>query len=314
MDRPANTDCYTFFVTNPYQVEDCACGTVTNALAAAAGISWKAANARLLQQAHADSRMPSDPECIRSLLWESGFRYEGGPATRGTVAEFCRYASDHCTAGETFVLQLSGSRFTAVLPGDTGDGGLRYRQCDAVNRTNHAIMRCYALCPGETAPYRPRRKRTVRELPDRPPQHDTFRFFQPNPRQLTISDCTVRAVAGVLRIGWDEALDRLAACADKGFSQVNDVEALLGSLPAMGFLDCGRPQQQGKSVSGTEFCRMMERCSKNGDERFFVFFGRSHVAAVLPDREEGALRYRIHDSWDSTGHTVTRYWVMRARL
>ena len=47
-------------------------------------------------------------------------------------------------------------------------------------------------------------------------------------------------------------------------------------------------------------------------ERIFAYVGRSHCAAILPiKQEDGSVKYKIQDTWDSTTRYIGEWFVYK---
>ena len=85
----------------------------------------------------------------------------------------------------------------------------------------------------------------------------------------------------------------------------------MGALLDKGFGRCApTPRINGRLMTGVELCEWLRREYPKGDCRAFAFVGASHVAGVLPEREEGGdVRYRFYDSWDCSSRKITELFL-----
>ena len=134
-----------------------------------------------------------------------------------------------------------------------------------------------------------------------------FRYFQPNPGARRIGDCVIRAFCAVLDETWISVVKQLAGSLSHRNLDFNYNQNFLNLLLKKDF---GRlnplPRNSGQLMTGAEFCEWLNRAYPGGDCKAFAYIGKSHVAGILPERDENdVIRYRIHDSWDSSTRTVT---------
>lgn len=69
-------------------------------------------------------------------------------------------------------------------------------------------------------------------------------------------------------------------------------------------------KRNNKMLTGKAFAELMTYTYHN-KERIFAYVGRSHCAAFLPFVEQdGSVRYKAQDTWDSTDRKIGDYWVI----
>ena len=155
----------------------------------------------------------------------------------------------------------------------------------------------------KTAAYRP------------PDEHKYFHYFQPNPKSKNIGDCVVRAFSAVLDEPWESVMKQLSDSLGRNCIDFNYDMNFLNLLLAKGFGRHPFPTSAtGKSMTGVELCEWLKREWPEGNCKAFAYVGRSHVAAVLPYKDDsGETRYRFHDSWDSSGHKITDLYILEIK-
>lgn len=65
-----------------------------------------------------------------------------------------------------------------------------------------------------------------------------------------------------------------------------------------------------KYINGKELCALLDRTYYNG-ETVFAHVGRSHCAAILPINDNGEIKYKVQDTWDSTARGISEYWLYK---
>ena len=138
-----------------------------------------------------------------------------------------------------------------------------------------------------------------------------FHYFQPNPEARNIGDCVVRALCAVTGERWEAVMRQLSASLDNRNLDFNYNHNFLNLLLDKGFGRCApTPRINGRLMTGVELCEWLRREYPKGDCRAFAFVGASHVAGVLPEREEGGeVRYRFYDSWDCSSRKITELFL-----
>ena len=116
------------------------------------------------------------------------------------------------------------------------------------------------------------------------------------------------AIASACDFSWDETIDRLAEGTHYISTTVNSPDIYETYLKQIGFERRPAMLRNGKKLVGSEFCKELDNVLHLG-ETVFANVGRSHVAAILPFKENGVTHYKIVDSWDSTSHKIGEYWI-----
>lgn len=118
-------------------------------------------------------------------------------------------------------------------------------------------------------------------------------FYNPNPFDLRVGDCAVRAVAKATSQSWDKAFK---AIADQAYSMADmpSSDAVWGSyLRKNGFNRYAVPNTCPDCYTAGDFAR------EHPSGTYVLAFG-GHVATV----RDGVL----YDSWDSSGMIPQYYW------
>lgn len=125
-----------------------------------------------------------------------------------------------------------------------------------------------------------------------------WQYYNPNPLERRVGDCSVRAVAKALDISWEEAYGRIAA-AGFAMGDVMSSDSVWGAvLRQAGFYRGIIPNQCADCFTAEDFCR------EHPEGLFVLGFG-GHVATV----EDGVL----YDTWDSSGEYPVYYYFRKER-
>ena len=120
-----------------------------------------------------------------------------------------------------------------------------------------------------------------------------FKFYNPNPLNKRVGDCTVRAISKLLDQSWEETYTGLTV---EGFCfcDMPSANAIWGSyLKNKGFERCIIPNDYPDFYSVEDFCK------DNPKGRFLLTLS-SHVVTII----DGCA----FDTWDSSGEVVIYYW------
>lgn len=317
ISKPAPRQCCTFNTGSAILQYPGLAHYAVNALAIANQSSWEEEFALLMEQVHRLSLMPNDMKCILAMLEARGYIRQPKPKDWYSVTDVVDYMNEHCTQGQRVIVKTNFFRgFYAIVPeqcakfGPGFTDGRRYHFFGLDTLSGAQISDIWVRWADgqDHSPVKRRKGRKASPKTRTPPtDHECFRYLQKNP-QTSTGDCVVRAVAALLDIGWDEAMDRLAAVHNGAVTAVNDDAVYPLLLEKEGFERRKPMQINGKLPTGQEFCRELDRKLRGG-EKVFAYVGDHHVAAVLPFREENGIHYKIVDSWDCSKRKFGAYWV-----
>ena len=125
-----------------------------------------------------------------------------------------------------------------------------------------------------------------------------WQYFNNNPLERRVGDCSVRAVAKALDISWEEAYAKIAA-AGFAMGDVMSSDSVWGAvLRQNGFYRSIIPNQCADCFTAEDFC-------KEHPEGLFVLGFGGHVATV----EDGV----IYDTWDSSGEYPVYYYFQKEK-
>lgn len=123
-----------------------------------------------------------------------------------------------------------------------------------------------------------------------------WKMWNPNPTGRLVGDCSVRAIAKALNIGWENAFSLLAANA-YAMGDMPSADSVWGSvLRQHGFYRTAIPDTCPDCYTAEDFCQDHPRGV------FVLGFG-GHVATA----RDGIL----YDSWDSTREIPQFYWYRK---
>lgn len=123
-----------------------------------------------------------------------------------------------------------------------------------------------------------------------------FIYYNPNPTQRNVGDCSIRAISKALNVDWEEA-----------FMLVAKNAYLMGDMPSSnsvwgallrqnGFYRTTIPDSCPDCYTAEEFCQDHPKGT------FVLGFG-SHVATVVDGN--------LYDSWDSSHEIPQYYWYRK---
>lgn len=123
-----------------------------------------------------------------------------------------------------------------------------------------------------------------------------FIYYNPNPTQRNVGDCSIRAISKALNVDWEEA-----------FMLVAKNAYLMGDMPSSnsvwgallrqnGFYRTTIPDSCPDCYTAEEFCQDHPKGT------FVLGFG-SHVATVVDGN--------LYDSWDSSHEIPQYYWYQK---
>ncbi len=302
--RIASANRHQFDYENSYSL------SAVNAIALAKDIPWEDSYRRLLKQAHWYGLMPADVRCVRNMLIEAGYTKAKDFRRVESYGELSRFLM------ERYPNVSSGLAITAIA-------GTRSKRVCALRRLGEASEGFTALDTrwqdrtiiqvwlpydeiGEEKPAIAPLYTVDKSRPE--PDHDGYRYFQPNPRNNSIGDCVIRGYAAVFDVSWDEALDMIAKSNEYRTTTVNSGTTYRYLTSEYGFVYHDRLTRGGEPLSGVEFCAQMTASCRHG-ERIFADVGRCHVAGIVPVDTPGGKQYVIKDSWDSTYRKIGKYFV-----
>ena len=293
--------------------------SVLNAVMIANGSSWETEFKQLLQAAKNLFLMPNNSKCVRAYLAANAFVHQPGITQRVRINDVISCMNLFCHDGQEAIVALHGtpteyilisSNFTEAITSEI-DNTSRYQAYGYRNPAYRTDITDIWVRWQDRKDHSPVKRKTrmpqAKKTRPHPADHECFQFCQKNQKEST-GDCVIRAIASACNLSWEEMLDRLTEGTHYISTTVNSPNIYESYLKQIGFERRPAMLQNGKKLNGSEFCKELDKVLRLG-ETVFANVGRSHVAAVLPFKENGVTHYKIVDSWDSTSRKIGEYWI-----
>lgn len=146
------------------------------------------------------------------------------------------------------------------------------------------------------------------------PTTDTYTYYNANPKGRLTEDCVVRALSTALCKTYNDVLMELALVqAETGYAMTGR-KGIEKYLEKSGWVKHAQPRKpDDKKYTGREWCKRTTELDPNGTVfgGMLCNIGGHHIVAVMPSKLPGErkLRYRVLDTWDSTGGCIGNYWT-----
>lgn len=274
--------------------------SAVNAVVITTDKPWKDVVKKLIEQAHIRTNNTCCTTVITDMMRAVGFKKINSYPSLEELLE--------ANKGGRFIIKLKYSGYFALVPeGDSfvAQGSLNTRLTSVPTYRVDEVWQFFSETDNRT---NIKRKSTYREIPD-----DSGKFIGKNinPKNKFVGDCSIRALGGALGCTWHEALDHLATATDYSEPVVNRKVNIDLTLSKLGFERHKAIKQNGKYLTGSEFCSLMSHTYFRGEKIFVYLVSPSHCAAVLPEKQEnGTYLYKIQDTWDCTNKKIGEYWVL----
>ena len=293
--------------------------SVLNAMMIANGSSWETEFKQLLQAVKNLFLMPNDSKCVRAYLAANAFVHQPGITQRVRINDVISCMNLFCHDGQEAIVALHGtpteyilisSNFTEGITSEL-DNTSRYQAYGYRNPAYRTDITDIWVRWQDRKDHSPVKRKTrmpqAKKPRPHPADHECFQFCQKNQKEST-GDCVIRAIASACDFSWEETIDRLAEGTHYISTTINSPDIYETYLKQIGFERRPAMLRNGKKLDGNEFCKELDKVLHLG-ETVFANVGRSHVAAVLPFKENGMTHYKIVDSWDSTSRKIGEYWI-----
>lgn len=146
-----------------------------------------------------------------------------------------------------------------------------------------------------------------------PKDTDTFHFYNVNPKGKITGDCVIRAIATATGMTWEETLMGLVEMALKHKLSVQATENYDKYLQSLGWVKQKQPRKEDNTkFTGSEFCVQLSVNDKDGKKgNIIAHLGGHHIVCIRPTNSGDGIncRYKVHDTWNSTGGCIGNYWV-----
>lgn len=282
--------------------------SAVNAVAIVTNRIWQDVVKSLIGQAHERANLPTYHTCVTDMFRENGFApLNGGPCSIGCLIERCKERDPK----SKIIMKLSSGYYAAVPDDKTGNYLLKgFKLYGSQKLEGRFIKEAWIYHEGEnfkTGIY----KKTERNVKN-PSGVSMLSLKNMNPENKHVGDCVIRGLSAVYGCTWHEAIDYIAQANNYTDPVLNAVPNINLVLLKLGLERHKEIKRANKLLTGAQFCDLMNYTYHNG-ERIFAYIGKNHCAAVLPFDEDGTVKYKIQDTWDSTSKTVREYWVYKEK-
>lgn len=282
--------------------------TAVNAVVIVTGRKWSDIVRLDIEQAKKRSQMPDYESCIKNMIIESGF---SRLKVNTTLGDLIQLLNEDKSKGLKFVVRLDFTGYLAIVPDENADapsylvkGHLRTLPSLAY-RTVQDLWLYTVTAGGEKI-----KLRETKNHLSRTQEHRELAVKNMNPLGRNIGDCAVRALSAACDCTWSEAIDMLAAANGYTDTVINRKTYIDVALIKAGFERHKKIVRSHGTVIGKDFCDELSYTYHNG-ERVLAYLGKGHCGAILPfTQADGRVRYKVQDTWDSTGRKVEEYWVL----
>lgn len=142
------------------------------------------------------------------------------------------------------------------------------------------------------------------------PETSTFKFCNVNPHgRVGTGDCAYRALALALGKPWETVVMEMARLACKNGYSPASKENIDRYLKTQGWEKKKQPRKPDNTkFTGSEWCKDMQYWF--ADEAMIANIGGHHIVCIKEAKcSNGAYRFKVHDTWDSTDGCIGNYWV-----
>ena len=130
------------------------------------------------------------------------------------------------------------------------------------------------------------------------PDHETFHYFNANPKNRLTSDCYLRAICTALEQNWQDTLmEMVQFICETGYA-INDIKLIEKYITKKGWIKHSQPRKgDNTKYNGKEFCQMIADKKK----RYIANIGGHHIVAIVDGK--------VNDIWDNTKKCIGNYWT-----
>lgn len=276
-----------------------------NCVALITNQKWDEVVKSLVDQAHYRGNMPSYRTCITDLFRKNGFtpvRYGG------RISKLLNECNSSFSMKQKYIIRTHYGYFAIVPDEELGKYFFKGLWLNTRPLRDCWVDELWVYIPGtdnRTGIKRAVKERTV------PKENASLEFKNMNPENKSAGDCSIRGLSAAYGCTWHEAIDHIANAINFSDPSLNTTPNINITLIKLGF-ERHKPIKRGnKFLNGKQFCELMDHTYYDG-ERIFAYVGRSHCAAILPiKQEDGSVKYKIQDTWDSTTRYISEWWVYK---
>lgn len=276
-----------------------------NSVAIITGQEWEDVVKSLIEQAHYRGNMPSYKTCITDLFRKSGFvpvRYGG------RISKLLDECNNAFQLEKKHIIKTPYGYFAVVPDNETNRYSFEGLWPASRPIRDTWVDELWLYVPGTD-----NRNGIKRAIKERTAPKESFglEFKNMNPENKNTGDCSVRGLSAAYGCTWHEAIDHIAETIRFSDPMLNTRPNINITLSKLGFERHNPIKRGNKLLNGKQFCELMDYTFHDG-ERIFAYVGRSHCAAILPiKQEDGSVKYKIHDTWDSTSRYVGEWFVYK---
>lgn len=276
-----------------------------NSVAIITDQKWEDVVKSLIEQAHYRGNMPSYKTCITDLFRKSGFvpvRYGG------RISKLLDECNNAFQLEQKYIIKTQYGYFAVVPNNETNRYSFEGLWPSSRPIRDTWVDELWLYVPGTDN--RTGIKRTVKER-TAPKESFGLEFKNMNPENKNTGDCSVRGLSAAYGCTWHEAIDHIAETIRFSDPMLNTRPNINITLSKLGFERHNPIKRGNKLLNGKQFCELMDYTFHDG-ERIFAYVGRSHCAAILPiKQEDGSMKYKIQDTWDSTSRYIGEWFVYK---
>lgn len=287
------------------------------ALCEAEEIGYETARTKLLALSRELGFMPTAAQARDRLLRAFGYIRQTDVGRR-TASDVRRWMDERWQRpGVRAIVRVDNGRGGFLLPllpfpaPEKGPAAVRYEFWADIpfSRLELRLTDVYVHIDGGRVPAGRSGGRRKETIPPEDEDTESFHYANLNPAGRLARDCVVRAIAAAAGLSWGETFDGLAACAAPDVI-LNRYDVYARYLRSLGFRLHDELRRENRHLTGSQLCSALDGHFSRG-ETAVTLLGRAHMAAVLPFKTpQGVVRYKIVDTWDSTGEAARDFWVL----
>lgn len=277
--------------------------SLVNSISIVTGAKWNDIVKKYIDQCHFRSNMASNKTCMSDTLRVNGFiPYH----FKGNIQHLLELCNSSIPNHQKFIIKVSFG-YLSIVPNDNSSHyvvkGSRTFKTSVINQY---IEEVWLYVPGTDNRTGIKRANQGKHKTN---ETSTLMVKNMNPDGKNVGDCVIRGLSAVYGCTWHEAMNLIAEATNYTDPILNITPNIHTTLIKLGFERHRTMHHIGNNTSGKNLCQYFDRTYSNG-ERIFAFVGNHHCAAILPTKlNDGSVKYKIQDTWDSTERKIEEYWV-----
>ena len=148
---------------------------------------------------------------------------------------------------------------------------------------------------------------------DKYPETSSFIYYNANPKHRMTCDCWTRAVCTGLGEDYNGVLKEMCDVQLKTGYEMSSDKAVDMYLASKGWVKHKQLRRDDNTkYTGSDFCHWLSINYKDGElGNVICNIGGHHMVAIRPTNHGDGhnCRYKVHDTWDSTGGCVGVWWT-----